>query len=333
MQIEPVDPFDDEAFEAWHAAYLAADTAGRDYPAPWRLAEARASFRNPDSTTRREALAAVDDGRVVGAGTIVLPLLDNTRTAYVEVGVPPRHRRRRIGSAVLAALLDRARGAGRSNVIAEVSYPLGDAADHHGVRFATAHGFAEANTETHRVLDLPVPAARLDAMLAGTEPSWADYRLVAWVDHAPDEWLQAYADLNALFSSEAPFGDLDLEEERWDVARVREGEQLRLAQGRRTFVTAAVGPAGALVGHTVLVVPSHDPGTVFQWSTLVHRDHRGHRLGLALKLTNQRAMQDQCPGTRVIHTWNAETNGPMVAVNEQLGFRPVELLGEWQRGV
>ncbi|MPZ93961.1 MAG: GNAT family N-acetyltransferase, partial [Propionibacteriales bacterium] len=50
-------------------------------------------------------------------------------------------------------------------------------------------------------------------------------------------------------------------------------------------------------------------------------------------LANQRAMQDECPDVRVIHTWNAEVNGPMVAVNEQLGFRPVEQFGEWQRAV
>ncbi|MPZ97623.1 MAG: GNAT family N-acetyltransferase, partial [Propionibacteriales bacterium] len=330
VQIDLVDPFDDKRFDAWHAAYLAADTAGRDYPTPWMLAEARESFGRPDSATRREALAAVDDtGQMVGVGIVVLPLLDNTRTAYVEVCVPPRHRRRGTGSAVLSAVLDRARHADRSNAIAEVNYPLGNLDGHPGVCFATAHEFAEASTEIHRVLDLPVPVARLDAMLAETARRPADYRLVSWVDRAPDEWVDAYADLNMLFNSEAPTGDLDLEDERWDVARVREAEEMRLAQGRTTFVTAAVGPDGVLVGHTVLVVPSHDPGTVHQWATLVHRAHRGHRLGLALKLANQRAMQDECPDVRVIHTWNAEVNGPMVAVNEQLGFRPVEQFGEW----
>ena len=30
-------------------------------------------------------------------------------------------------------------------------------------------------------------------------------------------------------------------------------------------------------------------------------------------------------------TWNAEVNAHMVAVNEQLGFEPVERLGEFQK--
>jgi GNAT superfamily N-acetyltransferase len=35
----------------------------------------------------------------------------------------------------------------------------------------------------------------------------------------------------------------------------------------------------------------------------------------------------------IVHTWNAEVNPPMLAVNQALGFRPVEYLGEWQREV
>ena len=86
--------------------------------------------------------------------------------------------------------------------------------------------------------------------------------------------------------------------------------------------------------HTQLiidVVPGRDPGKVFQDDTLVLPRHRGHRLGLALKVANLRAVQRAHPDRRVLHTWNAEENGPMVAVNNAMGFRPVERLGEYQR--
>jgi len=78
------------------------------------------------------------------------------------------------------------------------------------------------------------------------------------------------------------------------------------------------------------VVPSAERGRAYQWDTLVLPEHRGHRLGLALKVANLRALQAEHPEVTRITTWNAEQNGPMVAVNVELGFEIVERLQEWQ---
>jgi hypothetical protein len=32
-----------------------------------------------------------------------------------------------------------------------------------------------------------------------------------------------------------------------------------------------------------------------------------------------------------VHSWNAEENGPMVQINDAIGFRPVEHVAEMQR--
>ena len=63
---------------------------------------------------------------------------------------------------------------------------------------------------------------------------------------------------------------------------------------------------------------------VSQWGTFVHREHRGRRLGMAIKAANLRAVQDAHPEMRRVVTQNAETNDWMVAINEQMGFEPVE---------
>ena len=75
----------------------------------------------------------------------------------------------------------------------------------------------------------------------------------------------------------------------------------------------------------------HEPGKAYQWGTLVRRDARGHRLGLAVKVANQRLLQRERPDLRVLTTYNAEVNHHMVAVNERLGFVPVARLGEFQK--
>ena len=87
-----------------------------------------------------------------------------------------------------------------------------------------------------------------------------------------------------------------------------------------------------MAGNTELVLSDATMrGGVFQSGTLVLPSHRGHRLGLALKLANHRQLQAVEPAPRLVHTYSAEENTPMIAVNTRLGFRPVELSDEWQR--
>ncbi len=64
---------------------------------------------------------------------------------------------------------------------------------------------------------------------------------------------------------------------------------------------------------------------------LVKPAHRGHRLGLAMKVRNHRHVQDALDGPVVAHTWNAEQNTHMNAINALLGYRQVEHCQEWQR--
>ncbi|MGZ4469765.1 MAG: GNAT family N-acetyltransferase, partial [Nocardioidaceae bacterium] len=90
----------------------------------------------------------------------------------------------------------------------------------------------------------------------------------------------------------------------------------------------AVDPDGQVVAHTVLVTPpaEHDPDNAYQWATMVARGHRGHRLGMAVKVANLRALAERQPEVPQVVTTNAETNAWMVAINDRLGFRPVAVV-------
>jgi hypothetical protein len=70
-----------------------------------------------------------------------------------------------------------------------------------------------------------------------------------------------------------------------------------------------------------------------QWGTLVGRDHRGHRLGAAVKVANLRALQRARPDVTVIQTENAETNAFMVSINERLGFQVVAVSPSFARAL
>ena len=49
------------------------------------------------------------------------------------------------------------------------------------------------------------------------------------------------------------------------------------------------------------------------------------KAGLLLRLAEAR------PEARRVHTWNAEENAFMLAINVALGFRPAGVSGEWQK--
>ena len=87
-----------------------------------------------------------------------------------------------------------------------------------------------------------------------------------------------------------------------------------------------------MVAYTDLAVTVHEPGRAYQWGTLVRPEHRGHRLGLAVKVANLRLLQRERP--RDHGRWSPTTptvNAPMIAVNELLGFEPSARLGELQK--
>ncbi|MND05557.1 hypothetical protein D3C83_264210 [compost metagenome] len=61
------------------------------------------------------------------------------------------------------------------------------------------------------------------------------------------------------------------------------------------------------------------------------RAHRGHRLGLLLKIEMLRWFREEEPQVRWMDTGNAPDNAYMIAINETLGHRVVGSVIEWQR--
>ena len=72
-----------------------------------------------------------------------------------------------------------------------------------------------------------------------------------------------------------------------------------------------------------------DPGWGYQLITVVTREHRGHRLGLLLKVAMLELLATTEPRLERISTWNAESNAHMVAVNDALGYVPYSTPVTW----
>jgi GNAT superfamily N-acetyltransferase len=331
--IEALDPFDDAQLAQFHAVYDEADRHGRRFATPLVLEEMAAALRTTSEYELRLPFVARTDGVIVGVAIAELPLRDNVKQAGADVYVLPTYRRRGIGTVLARHLAAVAREHDRSVWNGwvdgrDVDEPEGTLTP--GEHLVTRLGLTMGLRDVQRRLALPVSGERLAQLLAEAAPHHRNYSFAAWVDHCPAEHVGGYCALKAAMNSEAPTGDLDVEDQHWDEGRLREEEDLLRASGRSRHVVVAVAEDGTLAGHNELVVPQHEPGRVWQWDTLVVPAHRGHRLGMALKVMNLGDVQAAHPERTQVCTFNADSNAHMVAVNDAIGFVPVSYVGEWQ---
>jgi GNAT superfamily N-acetyltransferase len=329
VDVRAIDPHDERLLRAHWEVGKAADDHSRpyDFHTSWEAASELLTQQRDDLDL--VLLGAFVDGGLRGAAHVQHSLHDNLHSAHATYYVHPDWQRRGIGRALAEASYDVARGRGRRTLTTEAYAPLETSSP--GVLFGEAMGFTQALVDGMKVVDLPETEHLWDALEAAAEQRRSGYRIVTWQDHVPEEHLTGYCRLNELFFDEAPMGELEVEPERWDAERVRRRELRNERAGRQDVSAGAVAPDGTLVGVTEIAISRHAPWRGFQSGTLVAPEHRGHALGMAIKLANHRQVRQRFPQCRMLMTGNADVNAPMNAVNDRLGYREVERCVEMHR--
>lgn len=306
-----------------------------DFPAPCRYGfEVGLRVPWPGEESHRW-VARSADGEVVAFLSVSLPTLDNLELASAEVVVAPEHRRRGYGRTLYDHVATFLRERGRKRMLAFTAETLpegGDPRDPGPTAFARAMGMQSALAEVRRRLDIAeLDKAAIHDMLAHARAASAGYTLVRWKNFVPAELRAGVANLDSDFLNQAPMGDLQLEAEKVDEARIVAMDAARAKSGRVSVNTGAVhDETGELVAWSGLSRSYSHVEHAGQGITLVHPAHRGHRLGLLTKIENLNYGLAELPGVRYIDTWNAAVNKHMIAINEQIGFRAVDYWHNWQ---
>ncbi|GAA1269061.1 GNAT family N-acetyltransferase [Arthrobacter pascens] len=305
-----------------------------------------------DPYERQVILVAKIDGEIVGTVDIALPLTDNLDLAEFTLDILPEYQGQGVGRQLLEAAEGFARDEGRTMILIDTNHPgasLHEFASEQlvpgsgqgfvplgsrEVDFARRTGYTLQHIEQFSSCALPLDTKLVAELEAeAEETNNGRYRLHHWTDRCPERWLEAVAVLENQAGGDA-LPALGSEDDGmvFDARILREAEEVTIAQGRRTVVTAVEHIAtGTLVGLTTISVLAQRQDVVFQDDTVVLQEHRGNKLGLLIKVANMERLTEQFPDARVIYTWNAPENRYLLTVNRQLGFTTAGVTGIWQK--
>jgi len=297
-----------------------------------------------DENQPKRVLLARSDRTIAGRAVLVMQH-DDTEVGWVDVRVLPELQGAGAGRALSDAIEVLAREAGLTRLITYVvskdapgerlAAPTGFGsvpAGNREVRFLLANGWTLEQVERGSRFALPADSEKLAALGATAEEHARDYRVLTWTGASAPELLEDLAALQTRMSTDAPSAGLDEPLDVWTAERFANKEAL-LLDSPQLLLTAAVRhePTGRLVGFTRLTAPHDTTRAVGQWDTIVLHEHRGHRLGMLLKIANLQLLGEAAPGHPSVLTWNAEENRPMLAVNEAVGFVPIGYEGAWRK--
>ena len=283
-------------------------------------------------------------GEFVGRAGLDLPHDEDATAAYAQIELRRHAWSHGVGTAALGLLEAAAAENERRIIESWIEHPTADGEQlapptgfgriplDHAARFALRHGYALEQVERKSILDLSATSVDLVSELhQQASVASAGYELVSWRPPTPPEFVADYAWMKSRMSVDAPSAGMEIAEESWDAARILEHDTHWIEGGRDVLVVAARDRAsGRLVAFTELASSPGHPVT-HQEDTLVLREHRGHRLGMLIKTAALLRWRELAPHTQRILTYNAEENRPMLAVNEEIGFRPVAYIGAWKK--
>jgi GNAT superfamily N-acetyltransferase len=278
----------------------------------------------PGPSSRRLVWLASNEAEIP-VGSAFLRLFDaagQEHLAELNLNVHPAERRQQVGTRLLEAAVTEARAQGRRSIITQA------AAHSPGDEFAAARGFRRVLTLIYSRLALDT--ADHDALASTAERPHPGYRIEQWTGSVPDALAATFvASRRAM--DDMPMGATDFGTVTWNLDGVRAAAQAVAKRGDLLYTVAAIDDRdGTVAGFSELVIPGSGKGDGQHYSTGVLPEHRGHGLGGWMKAVAILQVRRRHPDLAGLLTDTANTNAPMMRINEMLGYRPTYTTYEYQ---
>ena len=273
---------------------------------PYRVGSERglrhAADTEPPNAHRRYWVAE-DDGKLVGWATAAIEYQSAERPGFLQASVAPESRNAGLGTALLERCEAHLAGLGAATVLS-VTTP-----EEASQRLATAHGFRHTNTTRISGVDPRSVEPR-------SAPPGVDLRPLVGLDPRKVYELDAEAMLDV--PGEIAMDDVSFEQWLEDYWRHPDTDL-------DASVAAVIDDRPVAFSH-LRIAPD---GRAVTDMTGTLRDYRGR--GLALLAKRATLVNAAKRGVVLVSTENDETNGPMLRINEILGYRPIGSTLTWSR--
>ena len=312
LRIRRLDPGDPHDLEASYAVRAAADAQDLPDDPPWSWSGHVGRLVHPWPAYENSVWLADVGADTVGVLELQLPQQENRHRAFLAMyraAGPPAPWRRPRPARVGRRLRPPRRPAAADRRRTSPGCPEELPAIRPSPRSPTPSGRRRPGRRCAAASTWPPWTRRdWDSLLSSARPKTDGYSVVHWIGATPEELLEDVAALESRIISDAPAGDLEIEPEAVDAARMRASDETMHQRGRRVFHAGARDDAsGRLVAWTVLTFDADTPSHAWQLTTIVDPGHRGHRLGLLVE--DRQSQPDPGPRARVPHRRHLERGG------------------------
>ncbi len=273
---------------------------------PYRVGSERGLRHAADAAppnAHRRYWAAEADGNLVGWATAAIEYQSAERPGFLQASVAPEARNAGLGTALVECCEAHLAGLGIATVLSMTTAEAGSQ------RLATAHGFRHTNTTRISGVDPRTIEPR-------SAPPGVDLSPLASLDPRKVYELDAATMLDV--PGEVAMDNVTFEQWLEDYWRHPDTDL-------DASVAAVIGDRPVSFSH-LRIAPG---GRAVTDMTGTLRDYRGR--GLALLAKRATLVNAANRGVELVSTENDETNGPMLRVNENLGYRPIGSTLAWSR--
>jgi GNAT superfamily N-acetyltransferase len=240
---------------------------------------------------------------------------DNKHTCYIfNMDLLTPYRGKGIGKQLLETVHEFAKRHGKNLIISDV-------AEEDGKKFVRKLKAKEALAAAENRLDLTQLDWDMVKQWANEGPTRSPDSKLEFFEDCPKDIIEKYCKVYTEVLNQAPRDELEVGD--WTVTP----ERRKQTEGHRreinaTWVTAITRePNGDISGLTeVIYRPSKDP-LIYQDLTGVPEKYRGSGKGKWLKAIMLLEIKKRFPTVTTVVTGNANSNAPMLSINERLGFK------------